>query len=103
MNWLMSEPSSDAEDGATGGLAQANDSWDSVKQTLSYFALRVSPLIGSNVIFVACNRAGVERGTAFTGSSCVMQLGVRPIVLDYADQREEKVIISPVTLPMRNV
>lgn len=71
MNWLVSENEE---------LSATASSWQKVSQTISYFVLRLNPLLGSGCAFVACNRIGTERvrGAAsestFTGSSCLVSL-----------------------------
>lgn len=100
MNWLVSEPPDEADSSPDNGeCTDGVDEWDDVKQTLSYWALRMHPMMGSNAIFVGCNRVGTERGTTFTGSSCVMKLGQQPLVLDYASKTREQVILTSVDIP----
>lgn len=100
MNWLVSEPPED-DDVSPNNEEKIIDTWDEVKETLSYFALRMAPMLGSNAIFVGCNRVGTERGTMFTGSSCIMKLGQQPVVLEYASKTKEQVLLSSVEIPPR--
>lgn len=102
MNWLVSELAED-DDTVPNNAVDDIDVWADVKETISYFALRMAPMIGSNAIFVGSNRVGTERGTTFTGSSCVMKLGERPIVLEYAGKTGEEVLLSTVEIPRRSV
>lgn len=100
MNWLVSEPPEDDADSVASTSSQTSvEQWEDVKSTLSYWALRMSPMMGSNAIFVGCNRVGTERGTTFTGSSCVMKLGEQPLVVDYAGKTGEQVILTSVDIP----
>lgn len=101
MNWLASSPPEEDKhaqdsDTAPGGhrTELSNDAWEEVSDTLSYWATRLSPLIGTDALFIGCNRVGVEKGTAFTGSSCVMQLSKAPEVLAFAGKREERVLMA---------
>lgn len=100
MNWLVSEPP-DENVTLPNKVEEPVDEWDEVKQTLSYFALRMAPMVGSDAIFVGCNRVGTERGTTFTGSSCIMKLGQRPSVLEYASKSSGEVILTSVEVPPR--
>lgn len=90
MNWLASEPplQADAEPSA----------WEQVKETISYWALRLSPLFGTGAVFAGCNRVGTERGTTFTGSSCVMRLADRPEVVDCATKTKEELLIVEIDI-----
>lgn len=100
MNWLVSEPPDENIDsGPDAASRDIVDEWEEVKQTLSYWALRMHPMMGSNAVFVGCNRVGTERGTTFTGSSCVMKLGEQPLVIDYASKTGEQVVLTSVDIP----
>jgi len=77
-NWLDSSPLS-----------------DDTFQTLNYWCGRLKPLIGKDVILVGCNRVGTERGSTFTGSSCVLSLK-EPQILAAAPKRGEHVLIYEV-------
>lgn len=100
MNWLVSDPP-DEDDNLTDKVEEIVNDWEDVKQTLSYFALRMAPMVGSDAIFVGCNRVGTERGTTFTGSSCIMKLRQHPIVLEYASKTGEQVLLTSVEIPPR--
>lgn len=89
MNWLDSETEA-------VGTFDTRDSWSTVQDTLGYWATRLSPLIGSEAVFVACNRVGTERGTKFTGSSCVMRMSETPSVLGFLGKSEEQVLVVEV-------
>lgn len=91
MNWLDSE--ADVQE-----MPEHRDGWAIVQNTLAYWAMRLSPLIGSDAIFIACNRVGTERGTRFTGSSCVMRLSQTPSVLGFLGKFEEQVIVVEVEI-----
>lgn len=71
MNWLVSDEQ----------LPATASAWQRVSSTISYFLLRLSPLLATDTAFIACNRVGGEqlRGadapTTFTGSSCLVELG----------------------------
>lgn len=96
MNWLVSEtPATSVQQ----PVNPADGYWSEVKDTISYWALRMSPMLGTAAVFAACNRIGTEKGTTFTGSSCVLKLGERPIVVDYAGKTEERLLITEVDVP----
>lgn len=102
MNWLVSEPPEDSGEPANNppnNPPKPVDEWENVKDTLSYWALRMHPMMGSNAIFVGCNRVGTERGTTFTGSSCIMKLGEHPLVYEHASKTGEQVIMASVDMP----
>jgi protein N-terminal amidase len=101
MNWLVSEPPEEDDEALPNEHREPADDWEEVEQTLSYFALRMAPMIGSDAIFVGCNRVGTERGTTFTGSSCIMKLGQQPSVLEYASKGREQVLLTSVEVPPR--
>ena len=98
MNWLASEPPSSEDEQKPSIEAKPNE-WDAIKQTISYWALRLLPLIGSGAVFAGCNRVGTERGKTFTGSSCVITMGSQPSVLACAGKTEEKRLITEVEIP----
>lgn len=90
MNWLASEnPQSEAS-----SASSSDGGWSEVTEVLSYWATRLSPLVGSNTLFVGCNRVGTEKGITFTGSSCVIRMSDRPSVIDYLGKSEEGVLLS---------
>ena len=102
MNCLVSEPPADNEASLPNKDEEhATDDWENVKETLQYFALRMTPMMGSDAIFVGCNRVGTERGTTFTGSSCIMKLGHQPLVLEYASKTREQVLLTSADIPVR--
>ena len=90
MNWLVSEPPLDAQ--------PAEGMWEEVQDTISYWATRLQPLMGSNVVFAGCNRIGTEKDITFTGSSCIMLLGKHPVVIDYAGKSEEKLLVTEIAI-----
>lgn len=75
MAWLDSEPPLDVGedesraqgdgDGSAGRAEEADtpaSRWDAVRSVISYWVLRLSPLIGSGAAFVCANRVGREGG-----------------------------------------
>ena len=70
MAWLDSEPPldsadhegrlNDSEDGKDAEAAASQ--WEEVRSVISYWVLRLSPLIGSGAAFVCANRIGHEGG-----------------------------------------
>lgn len=70
MAWLDSEPPldsadhegrpNDSEDGKDAAAAASQ--WEEVRSVISYWVLRLSPLIGSGAAFVCANRIGREGG-----------------------------------------
>ncbi|KAG0658027.1 Carbon-nitrogen hydrolase [Rhodotorula mucilaginosa] len=107
MAWLDSEPPLDSsedesqrDDSGDGkDAAAAASQWEEVRSVISYWVLRLSPLIGSGAAFVCANRVGREGDVVFTGSSCALELSDRPCVIDHAGKRGEKVVIARVSLP----
>ncbi|GAA5958906.1 hypothetical protein JCM8115_000685 [Rhodotorula mucilaginosa] len=107
MAWLDSEPPLDSsedeslrDDSGDGkDAAAAASQWEEVRSVISYWVLRLSPLIGSGAAFVCANRVGREGDVVFTGSSCALELSDRPCVIDHAGRRGEKVVIARVSLP----
>ncbi|POY74873.1 hypothetical protein BMF94_2146 [Rhodotorula taiwanensis] len=102
MSWLDSEPPT-AHEGV--GTDEATDDpgsvteWEQVRQVLSYWVLRLNPLIGSGAAFVCANRIGREGDVLFTGSSCAIELGDRPTVVEHAGKRTERLVLARVALP----
>ncbi|KAI5476152.1 protein N-terminal amidase [Pseudohyphozyma bogoriensis] len=96
MAWLDSDQSEEAEK-----VEEKMDEWDKVRPTVSYWATRMRPLLGSAGTFVACNRTGREGDVAFTGSSCVLALGEPPEVVDHASKRGEKVLRATVSIDIQ--
>lgn len=70
MNWLVSDQE----------LPEDASAWQKVSSTISYFLVRVAPLLGKNVAFIGCNRVGSETvqgassPTHFTGATCLVEL-----------------------------
>lgn len=94
MNWLASERPLEE-----GGRSEAEaDDWKDIAQVLSYWATRLSPLVGSEAVFAGCNRTGREKGIAFTGASCVMRLDKRVSVAAYAGLETETVLLASVNV-----
>ena len=70
MAWLDSEPPLDSsedesqrDDSGDGkDAAAAASQWEEVRSVISYWVLRLSPLIGSGAAFVCANRVGREGG-----------------------------------------
>lgn len=124
MAWLDSEPPANGVDESE--QEEEGEEWDKVRNTLSYWAMRCGPLMGSGAAFVGCNRAGREGGefrrarfsevermqrgadhspvrstdVVFTGSSCVIKLEETPEVLDFAPKRGEALL--RVDVPLRD-
>ncbi|BGP39909.1 hypothetical protein JCM10450v2_003885 [Rhodotorula kratochvilovae] len=96
MSWLDSEPPLAGENDG-----EERDDWVEVRDTLSYWVMRCAPLLGSGAALVAANRVGREGETVFTGSSCAVELGDRPAVVQYASKRGEEVLLAEVELPER--
>ncbi|GAA5870698.1 hypothetical protein JCM3774_001728 [Rhodotorula dairenensis] len=115
MAWLDSEPPLDAvededetrgdEDNSTAdqGAEDPATRWDAVRSVISYWVLRLSPLIGSGAAFVCANRVGREGDVVFTGSSCALELSDRPCVVQHASKRGEEVVIARVSLSDRRM
>lgn len=59
-SWLVSE----AEVLSEQDEAPPRSDWSEVARTISYFAMRLEPLVGTNTAFIACNRVGSEGGTS---------------------------------------
>eukprot|EP01137_Pigoraptor_chileana_P034361 Opistho-2@26793 len=78
-------------------LDDATDSED-VRVIPNYWAARMRPLIGKDVLFVGCNRTGVEGETTFGGCSCVISMR-EPALLCQMNKRQENVILAQVELP----
>ena len=96
MNWLVSDEV----------LSTESDDWESVRRTINYFVMRLDPLKGQDIGFVACNRIGTEQvsgkadPTTFTGSSCIVQLGVdHPIVIAFSPKDKEHTLRGDLILP----
>lgn len=116
MNWL--EPADEDEDLSDDERAelQATKGPDQpCLSNLNYWAARCEPLHnpapgyapadggrgeggdgGKEVVFVACNRSGTERGTAFSGSSAVMRLGPGVELIDALSRADQSVLVAHV-------
>ncbi|TNY22683.1 carbon-nitrogen hydrolase [Rhodotorula diobovata] len=101
MSWLDSEPPLEGQGGAKEAEG-GKDKWEEVRDVISYWVVRSMPLLGSGAALVAANRVGREGDTVFTGSSCVVELGDRPAVAQFANKRGEAVILAEVELPKRD-
>ncbi|GAA5981655.1 hypothetical protein JCM10908_004551 [Rhodotorula pacifica] len=104
MAWLDSEPplETDSREKDSRESRDGEDlasQWEDVRDVISYWVLRLSPLLGSGAAFVCANRVGREGDVVFTGSSCALELSDRPCVIEHAGKRGEKVIIARVSLP----
>lgn len=70
MNWLVSDEE----------LPPTASSWQQVSSTITYFLIRLAPLLGKGTAFIACNRIGSEQvknapsATTFTGATCMVEL-----------------------------
>jgi len=63
--------------------------------THNYWAHRLSPLVGTNCKFVACNRIGTEKGSTFCGGSCVISLK-KPSLVASLPKRTEAVLFAEI-------
>ncbi len=61
-------------------------------ELMNYWAGRLTPVLGQPVTVVLANRVGVERGTTFAGTSCVIDLQTRSI-LGHLSESEEGVLV----------
>ncbi|KAI8461595.1 carbon-nitrogen hydrolase [Phakopsora pachyrhizi] len=102
MAWL------DSVQGVDPNRTDHGKSWNEVKDTLNYWALRCTPIWkAKDQTFIACNRVGKEDGTVFTGTSCVISNhqshnliadSNRPTVLDYASKHKPELLLVDVPL-----
>ncbi|RXK37312.1 protein N-terminal amidase [Tremella mesenterica] len=110
MNWLDPEPPADSppEDYPIQNPDEPS------KHNINYWLARLSPLHdpspgyeagpivageGKEVIFVACNRVGEEKGTKFVGTSCIMTLSTSPSrveLVECCNASEERVMIASI-------
>lgn len=60
MAWLASPP---GEDDSDDSGSEDDSDWADVLSTINYWAVRLTPLIGSRTAIVVCNRIGTEGGT----------------------------------------
>ncbi|KAJ8295121.1 Protein N-terminal amidase [Rhodotorula toruloides] len=102
MAWLDSEPPLEQAGGGEGETSkEEKDDWEETNQVMSYWVLRLNPLLGSGAAVICANRIGREGDTVFTGSSAAIELGDRPSVVAHASKRKEEVIFAQVRLPQR--
>jgi protein N-terminal amidase len=118
MNWLdpPAEPPGEGDD--TAEAAPPKDREAPSISNLNYWAARLTPLHdpspsygeaqggdaasaqGKEVIFAGCNRVGVEEGTEFVGTSCVMVVASNPSrieLVECCNASEERVMVATVT------
>lgn len=107
MNWLDPPREPGDEVGDTDGPEES---------TLNYWAHRMTPLHDpspsfevaevnqveseTEVVFVACNRVGVEEGTTFVGTSSIMTLSSNPSrieLIECAGKKSEEVLVALVS------
>ncbi|CAO3628359.1 unnamed protein product [Cunninghamella blakesleeana] len=80
---------------------QEEDGMGSLMSTINYWALRLSPLLKEavssdrNILFVASNRIGTERGSTFAGGSSVLEFSSSGSIhlLDHLSDNEENVLV----------
>lgn len=118
MNWL--DPGEQDSDSGSSSATTEDDPdapppWDAnapSESNLNYWAARLAPLHdpapgydgetagGHETVFVACNRSGVEAGTRFAGTSCVMTMRSEPRAIELVEcctRAEERVMLAVVT------
>ncbi|BGP24529.1 hypothetical protein Rt10032_c03g1354 [Rhodotorula toruloides] len=98
MSWLDSEPPLEQTEEES---KEEKADWEETSQVMSYWVLRLNPLLRSGAAVVCANRIGREGDTVFTGSSAVIELGDRPSVVAHASKRKEEVIFAQVRFPQR--
>lgn len=120
MNWLEPElDESDLSDSEREELENLKGPEQPCLSNLNYWAARCAPLHdpaptysdsgagpgegsgeggggGKEVVFVACNRSGEERGTTFSGSSAVMRFGPGVELVESLSRAKEGVLIAHV-------
>ncbi|KAL7421847.1 hypothetical protein Q5752_003618 [Cryptotrichosporon argae] len=116
MNWLDPPAEPPTEDDADGDDVPAPDPLAPSVSNLNYWAARLTPLHdpapsyaadtgglpvpgSKEVVFVACNRVGVEEGTRFVGTSCVMTASTEPSaieLIEVCNSSEERVMLATV-------
>lgn len=116
MNWL--EPALDDDDWSEderAELAAAQGPEQPCLPNLNYWAARCAPLHdpaptysdmenapegqgqgAKEVVFIACNRTGVERETTFSGSSAVMRFGPGVELVETLSRAQEGVLVAHV-------
>lgn len=115
MNWLEPEfDESDLSDEEREELENLKGPEHPCLSNLNYWAARCAPLHdpspeysgppegregnegSKEVVFVAANRSGVERGTIFSGSSAVMRFGPGVELVEAFSRGKEGVLIAHV-------
>ncbi|MBX9680902.1 MAG: hypothetical protein K2X38_19260 [Gemmataceae bacterium] len=66
---------------------------------MNYWATRLLPVIDRNVILALANRTGIERGTTFAGTSCVIDMGRRQILGNLGPTGEDVLVVDTNTQP----
>ena len=114
-NWCSSHPDDDVETRAAGKAPLAGSKEEHLKiiETINYWAVRLEPLIKSDVYFACADRIGTEpiallgRGgdkdigdTQYCGCSCVLSLK-KPDVLGALGMSNPDVLVVDVPLPRR--
>jgi protein N-terminal amidase len=61
---------------------------------MNYWATRLLPVLDRPVILALANRVGIERGTTFAGTSCVLDLGRRQILGNLGTTEEDVLIVD---------
>jgi protein N-terminal amidase len=67
---------------------------DTPQELLKYWLIRLYPLLTSNkkTYFIAADRIGLERGTKYSGTSCVIQLSRSYKILKALGRTEESIL-----------
>ena len=65
---------------------------DISNSAIQYWGSRLYPLLGTDCVFLAANRIGLENGTRFVGSSCAIDLKKKKVI-DFMDVKKEGFII----------
>jgi len=86
MNWLMSPK----EEGVT--------SEDAMRRLYQYWALRLTPCLGTACTVLVCNRVGTEADTTFAGSSVAIDLLRKAVVGAAESQIEESAVYLDVPI-----
>lgn len=110
MNWL--DPGEqDTSDSDSDSDIPRNDPQAPSESNLNYWAARLTPLHDPSpsygpeiqhkeLVFVACNRTGVEADTRFVGTSAVMTCRSAPSgieLIECCNRSEERVMVCQVT------
>lgn len=65
MAWLDSEPPLETAEGSEAEKGnEEKDDWEETNQVMSYWVLRLNPLLGSGAAVVCANRIGREGGAS---------------------------------------